>query len=155
MSVKPHGGGGGGVLPLGKEKSLVPGLLPALPHPLSIHHGLLLCPVSILGAEGSAFHQNSPLSGGCVIVTNSPLGSWPCTSSQRPFIQWEYPHGAAPQPWRVTLNMRYGSGGQTDGAEAGGQCQVPRPMPLPCRLEEQTKRLQKDLKKSTDADLGR
>ena len=28
-------------------------------------------------------------------------------------------------------------------------------MPLPCRLEEQTKRLQKDMKKSTDADLGR
>lgn len=26
---------------------------------------------------------------------------------------------------------------------------------LPCRLEEQTRRLQKDLKKSTDADLGR
>lgn len=28
-------------------------------------------------------------------------------------------------------------------------------MPLPCRLEEQTRKLQKDLKKSTDADLGR
>lgn len=30
-----------------------------------------------------------------------------------------------------------------------------RPVPLPCRLEEQTRRLQKDMKKSTDADLGR
>ena len=30
-----------------------------------------------------------------------------------------------------------------------------RPIPLPCRLEEQTRRLQKDMKKSTDADLGR
>lgn len=28
-------------------------------------------------------------------------------------------------------------------------------MVLPCRLEEQTRRLQKDMKKSTDADLGR
>lgn len=32
---------------------------------------------------------------------------------------------------------------------------MPKPVPLPCRLEEQTRRLQKDMKKSTDADLGR
>lgn len=30
-----------------------------------------------------------------------------------------------------------------------------RSAPLPCRLEEQTRKLQKDMKKSTDADLGR
>lgn len=41
------------------------------------------------------------------------------------------------------------------GPKGSWRCQVPRPVLLPCRLEEQTKRLQKDMKKSTDADLGR
>lgn len=47
---------------------------------------------------------------------------------------------------------------QVDGKEGGwSKLAVPgaQAMPLPCRLEEQTRRLQKDMKKSTDADLGR
>lgn len=36
-----------------------------------------------------------------------------------------------------------------------GECpSLQPPLPLAFRLEEQTKRLQKDMKKSTDADLG-
>ncbi|XP_077925640.1 bridging integrator 3 isoform X4 [Halichoerus grypus] len=46
---------------------------------------------------------------------------------------------------------------QVDGKEGGwSKLAVPgaQAVPLPCRLEEQTRRLQKDMKKSTDADLA-
>lgn len=75
-----------------------------------------------------------------------PLLGKSSPSQGGPFSSWQ-----AFQSVRLGLAQEIGK----KGAQSQWQGQVLRPASLPCRLEEQTKRLQKDMKKSTDADLGR
>lgn len=75
-------------------------------------------------------------------------------SLECPFSQWgKVSIDKGPFSWWAFQSAKL-----VDG-KAGDQSQLAmpgtRPVPLPCRLEEQTRKLQKDLKKSTDADLGK
>lgn len=139
-----------------KGRVSCPVSLPTSPHPLPIH------PVSTPGARaaqsttGQKFCPEWWLPESRYLVAFGCVGSRQACSGPSVSRNILAEQGPPPPPGgSPESHTGCGSDGWANRGRGSRAMPGSRPIPLLCRLEEQTRRLQKDMKKSTDADLGR